>query len=230
MDQPGESFFQVSDECRSLGLRAGAILFRDLTIGDSPPALREQIDELSRQIGDEFQTAAEIRESAEIKAHYEILRRVGVKPRRRPPSTEKLLDLARTRQTLPAINSLVDAYNLVSIASRCSLGAHDLDLFDSPAELRLFRGDEQFRPLGSEEDQPITAGEFGYVDAENRVLCRLDSLQADFSKVTPATKNVLLIVEATDQHEPEQIAAAFEETIALVSEFCGGTSEVVAQP
>ena len=35
--------------------------------------------------------------------------------------------LALRRGDLPLINSLVDAYNLVSVRSLCSLGAHDLD-------------------------------------------------------------------------------------------------------
>ena len=224
------TFFHVAQECLDLGLRAGAIVFRDLTIDDAPAELREAIDEECRKVGGELATGADVRKTAEITAHYDILRRVGVKPRRRPPSTEKLLELARSRRTLPSINTLVDAYNLVSIRTRCSLGAHDLDYFTPPAELRLFRGDESFRPLGSTETQTVWAGEFGYVDAENRVLCRLDSLQADFSKVLHGTTNVLLIVEATDSHDPAQVTAAFDEVISLVERYCGGKAEVVARP
>jgi len=222
--------FRVAQECLDLGLRAGAILFRDVTIVDSPAELREAIDQFSTEVAETLPTAADIRATPEISAHYDILRRVGVKPRRRPPSTEKLLDLARSRQTLPAINALVDAYNLVSIQTRCSLGAHDLDRFAPPAELRLFRGDESFFPLGSAEPQPVKEGEFGYVDAEDRVLCRLDSLQADFSKVTSETTQVLLIVEATDRHQPEQIAAALQNSGELIERYCGGRGEIVARP
>lgn len=225
------TMFHVAQECLDLGLRAGAIVFRDLTIGEAAPELRAAIDEQAKKISMEFSTGGDIRKSPEILAHYEVLRKVGVKPRRRPPSTEKLLDLARSKRTLPAINDLVDAYNLVSIRTRCSLGAHDLGYFTPPATLRLFTGEETFRPLGSTEKQTVWAGEFGYVDAENRVLCRLDSLQADFSKVqSDDTTNVLLIVEATASHDQAQVDAAFDETIELIGRYCGGTAEVVARP
>jgi len=66
--------------------------------------------------------ASAIRALPEVVAFQELLRQVGVNPRREQPSVEKLLNFALKRGDLPAINSLVDAYNLVSIRSFCSLG------------------------------------------------------------------------------------------------------------
>jgi len=68
-------------------------------------------------------------------------------------------------------------------------GAHDLDKFAPPATLRLLTGQESFTPLGSDKAVSIVPGEYGYVDAHDRVLCRLDVLQAEFSKVTANTVN-----------------------------------------
>src|SRR4029077_12602359 len=124
---------------------------------------------------------------------HDVLRKVGVNPRKDQPSLERLLAFALKRADLPAVNSLVDAYNLVSLRSSCSLGAHDLDRIALPVSLRLLTGEESFTPLGTDRPAPVTAGEYGYVDASNRLLCRLDVLQADFSKVTEATVNALLI-------------------------------------
>ena len=76
----------------------------------------------------------------------------------------------------------------------------------------------------------MTAGEFGYVDAARRVLCRLDLLQADFSKVTHATRNALLIIEGTAEHAVEVLQAAFADAIEIITRHCGGTAEVVAVP
>ena len=97
-------------------------------------------------------------------------------------------------------------------------------------KLRLFRGNESFRPLGSREDQQVNRGEFGYVDAENRVICRLDSLQADFSKVTTDTTQALLIVESTTAHDTEQLEKDFAATRAVLDRYCGAKAEVVAFP
>jgi DNA/RNA-binding domain of Phe-tRNA-synthetase-like protein len=68
---------------------------------------------------------------------------------------------------------------------------------------------------------------YGYVDAADRLLCRLDVRQADFSKVTERTRNVLLIVEGTAEHEPNVQRRAAEEVIEVVTRYCGGTAEGV---
>jgi B3/4 domain len=147
---------------------------------------------------------AEVRSLPELKKLDQILRTVGVNPRRYPPSTQKLMEYALKRESLPAVNNFVDASNLVSLRTRYSLGAHDLDRIALPIGLRLLQGDETFRPLGSSEDSSVTVGEFAYVDAEKRVICRLDSLQADFSKVTSQTANIVLIIEGTTSHPPSK--------------------------
>jgi DNA/RNA-binding domain of Phe-tRNA-synthetase-like protein len=141
-----------------------------------------------------------------------------------------LLTFALRRGDLPVINNLVDAYNLVSIRSSCSLGAHDLDRISLPVSLRILDGTESFTPLGSDNPIPPKAGEFGYVDASNRLLCRLDILQADFSKVTEATTNALLIVEGTTTHSLRMIKQAISDVIDLVSRYCGGTAEIISFP
>jgi DNA/RNA-binding domain of Phe-tRNA-synthetase-like protein len=84
--------------------------------------------------------------------------------------------------------------------------------------------------LGSDELSPITPGEFGYVDAANRVLCRLDILQAEFSKVTEASANALLIVEGTTAHSPQVVRKAFNDVIQLVTDYCGGAGEIISCP
>lgn len=213
--------FSVTPECDDLGLRARGVVLKGLKIEAASGDLRDDIDQEARAIREQFKSVAEIRALPELTRIREIIRMVGVKPKNYPPSTQKLLEYAWKQGTLPAINSLVDAYNLMSLRTRCSLGAHDLSCVATPIELRLFRGTETFRPLGSSEPKQVRPGEFGYVDAEERVICRLDSLQADFSKVTPTTTDVLLIIESTTAHTPEQLDKALENTRAEIHRCCG---------
>ena len=215
----------VSQDCLGIGLRAGAIMLHELQIGDAPPELRSQIDQEAHKARDQFTSAADIRSIPELVNHHKVLRKVGVKPRSHPPSTQKLLEYAWKRGTLPKVNNLVDAYNLVSLRTRCSLGAHDLDRIEVPVELRLFQGCENFRPLGGHIDQQIRQGEFGYVDAQQRVICRLDSLQADFSKVQTNTTRVLLIIETTAGQGAEYLQSVVAEAAATVERFCRASSE-----
>jgi DNA/RNA-binding domain of Phe-tRNA-synthetase-like protein len=222
--------FRVHEECFRLGLRAGAIVFRNVHIGVRNAALHEAILREAQAVRARYEDLAKIRALPEVATFQELLRQVGVNPRREQPSVERLLAYAHKRGDLPAINSLVDAYNLVSIRTLCSLGAHDLDAIDTPVSLRLLAGDETFTPLGSDKAVPVNSGEYGYVDARGRVLCRLDVLQADFSKVTTKTRNVLLIVEGTASHSSEHLRRTVDEVIAAVERDCGGGAEVAAWP
>ncbi len=222
--------FAVAEECVALGLRAGAVLFRDVHIEPSCPALRVEIAREVETIRSRYSDAQQVRSLPEVMAYQEILRKVGVNPRREQPSVERLLTFALKRGGLPAINSLVDAYNLVSVRSLLSLGAHDIDRITLPVTLRMFTGRETFTPLGSDSEMSVSPSEFGYVDAAGQVLCRLDILQADFSKVTTATRNALLIIEGTAVHSPDTIRKAFDDAVALITRHCGGTAAEVAFP
>jgi DNA/RNA-binding domain of Phe-tRNA-synthetase-like protein len=222
--------FSVTDDCARLGLRAGAVVFRNVHIVACDPAVRSEIAREIPAIRARFADPAAVRSAPEVVRFQDILRAAGVNPRREQPSLERLLTFALKRGDLPAVNSLVDAYNLVSVRSRCSLGAHDLDRITPPVSLRLLSGRESFTPLGGNMPVPVVAGEYGYVDAADRLLCRLDILQADFSKVTVATTNVLLIVEGTVGHAPELLRQTVADVIALVTHTCGGTAEVIAFP
>jgi DNA/RNA-binding domain of Phe-tRNA-synthetase-like protein len=177
-----------------------------------------------------YPNLAAIRADPLVAGFHAVSRQVGVHPKTDRCSLEKLLTYAFKRGDLPAINNLVDTYNLVSIRTSCSLGAHDLDKIALPVSLRLLNGSESFTPLGSDQPMATRAGEFGYVDAANRLLCRLDVLQADFSKVTEATVNALVIVEGTSMHSSHLMRQAFADLTGLVTRYCGGTGEVIAWP
>ncbi len=230
MSLEGRTIFTESEACVDLGLRAGAMVFRSVRVSPASAELRTEIAEEVGRIRARLSSAAEIRSIPEIARAQDILRTVGVKPRHRVSSTESLLRFALKRGALPTINNLVDAYNLVSLRTSSSLGAHDLDRIATPVELRLLHGGERFVPLGSAEEEEVSAGEFGYVDALDRVICRLDTQQADFCKVTAATTNVLLIIEATTVHDSVRLRRVFEETEEIVKHHCGGEAEVVAFP
>ncbi|MEO2049868.1 MAG: phenylalanine--tRNA ligase beta subunit-related protein [Pirellulales bacterium] len=221
---------QVSQGCREIGLRSGAIVFRDVHVGDSPADLHREINTSVAEIGAIFSSPAEIRSLVEVASFREILKRVGVNPRKFSPTVEILTRMAMKHRALPKINSLVDAYNLVSLRTRCSMGAHDLDCIELPVELRILEELCRITPLGASSEVEIPAGEFGYVDARRRILCRLDLQQADFSKVTSATKNVLLIIEGTTAHTQAQLEESFQMSIATINRYCGGHVEEVVEP
>jgi DNA/RNA-binding domain of Phe-tRNA-synthetase-like protein len=222
--------FIVTDGCIRLGLRAGAIVFRNVRVTASSPAQRAEMADALAAVQARFSSPSAIRADPYVTSFRAILQKVGANPKKDQPSVERLLSFAHKRGDLPAINNLVDAYNLVSVRSSCSLGAHDLDRISLPVALRLLDGSESFTPLGTDRPAPAIAGEYGYVDASNRLLCRLDVLQADFSKVTEATLNALLIVEGTVARPAQDLRKAFADVLELVTRYCGGTGEIISFP
>ena len=229
-NEPGKSTgptFLVSRECLALGLRAAGVVLRGVDIAPSGTRLRGEIAAEVQRVRRQYASLAEVRATPELTRLYEVFKAVGAKPRRNPPSTDRLFQLALKKGELPAINNLVDAYNLMSLRFKASLGAHDLDRIALPVELRLLVGDEPFTLLGQTEAVAVVAGEFGYVDGANRLLCRLDVVQADFSKVTASTSDALLIIEATTAHDEATREELLRETVAIVARECGGTAEVI---
>src|SRR5579864_931728 len=104
--------FLVSEDCLALGLRAGAVVLRGVHVGPAGAELRADIAGEVQALRARLAGPPEVRALPEVTAFHELLRRVGVNPRREPPSVERLLTAALKRGDLPVINSLVDAYNL----------------------------------------------------------------------------------------------------------------------
>src|SRR5437016_4510425 len=105
--------FIVAEACIELGLRAGAVLFRDVQVGAASAALRSAITAEANAIREKFPNPDAVRTHPAVSSFRDILRKVGINPRREQPSVERLLTFALKRGGLPSVNSLVDAYNLV---------------------------------------------------------------------------------------------------------------------
>ena len=52
--------FVVAEECLRLGLRAGAVVFRDVTVAMSPPDLRSEIEQEARAVWERFADAGRL--------------------------------------------------------------------------------------------------------------------------------------------------------------------------
>ena len=222
--------FDVSDDCMELGLRAGAILFRDVRIAASPLSLQAEMAEEVNNVRRRFVDVQSLRATPELAKLHDVYRSIGISPRKTQPASQRLAQLVLKRGELPRVNNLVDSYNVLSVRSLCCLGAHDVNRLSLPVTLKLLSGGETFTPMGGENEEAVNKGEFAYVDAKNRVVCRLDVVQAEFSKVTNDSTGVLLIIEGTTIHGPDRLREVFMNTIDLVKRYCGGNHEIVWFP
>lgn len=126
------------------------------------------------------------------------------------------------RGRFPHINLIVDIYNLVSLKTGLALGAHDIDKVKGNITLRLTKGDETFIPLGKTEPVTIFPGEYGYVDDGNNVVCRLEVLQVEPTKVITESKDIFLIIEGNANISDEYVKQAAEEVCQTITKYCGG--------
>jgi DNA/RNA-binding domain of Phe-tRNA-synthetase-like protein len=83
--------FRIDEACLQWGLRAGAIIFRNLRIAPAPPELRAEIDREIREVRSQFASPSAVRSCAEVAAFQQLHRRAGVSPRKKQSSVERLL-------------------------------------------------------------------------------------------------------------------------------------------
>ncbi|MCH2131114.1 MAG: hypothetical protein MK179_18380 [Pirellulaceae bacterium] len=208
----------VSSEAAQLGLQATFLVVDRLqnqpthaAFGDFEASLCERLIPI---YSSEFVATDKI-----VQGFRELHRAVGCSPKKFPCSIEGLIKFVRKRRALPRINLVVDCYNAVSYETRLTLGAHDLDKVAGNISLSVANGDEIFVPLGSDQLEPIKAGEYCYVDEEDDVLCRLDYRQCDKSKLTLTTRRCLFIVQGHAQTSMGMLDSARDRLMELLVRF-----------
>lgn len=197
---------EIDQKLAELGLRFAAFEAEGPLSTPLSKADREAWNARQDALLDRFETNPP---PAAIKALHGVFAALGIGLRQGRPSVERFRSGMLKGRRLPEINTVVDLYNLESIEHMMCMGAHDLDIIAAPVALRLTRGDESFTPLGG-KPEPVRQGEFAYVDSQNRVICRLDAVQADFSKVTDQTRRALFIIEGHPAASEDEVRKAVE--------------------
>jgi DNA/RNA-binding domain of Phe-tRNA-synthetase-like protein len=111
-----------------------------------------------------------------------------------PSSCEVLTDLILKNGSVPHINTFVDIYNVISVLTNVSIGAHDTRNISGNARLLKIKEDMAFEPIGGRGEGMAKRGEFAYVD-DAGVMCRMDIKQCNRTKITDKTRDVLVIFQ-----------------------------------
>jgi methionyl-tRNA synthetase len=142
------------------------------------------------------------------------------------PPAQRLVELVQATGRLPNINTVVDAYNLVSALTGLSVGAHGLARVRGDLRLALTRGDERYTPLGETAPSPVAAGEYAALDDE-KILCRLDVRQCEETRITRETPAFLVYVQGNPAAPYPALEAGLRQIGDLVVEIGGGAYQVV---
>ncbi|AXK50820.1 B3/B4 domain-containing protein [Spiroplasma alleghenense] len=133
-------------------------------------------------------------------------------------SIEALLKRAKNNNQVHSINPMVDFYNCISMTYGVPCGGEDVDKIKGDLLLTTAVGTEEFKPLGSSENESPFLDEIIYKD-EAGAICRcLNWREAQRTMLTEDTKNAIFVIEEIDASK-SNIEVAANELGKLFQEF-----------
>jgi DNA/RNA-binding domain of Phe-tRNA-synthetase-like protein len=178
---------------------------------------KEAITETQAQIGDQPATR-----HPHIASWREIYRSFGTKPSDYRPSAEALVRRTIKTGKLPVINTAVDLYNVVSVKHIIPMGGFDTDKVEGDIYLRVSDGGETFTPLGASKQEETYSGEVVYADDARILTRRWNFRDADETKITSETRNLVMFIDASPEIKLENVESALDELLHLLEDACGG--------
>ena len=154
--------------------------------------VREGYAEVGRDVAAKFGDV-ELSEYPVIRRWRDIYKDFGEKKAR--SSVEALIKRVKNGNPPPAINPLVDIYNLASIKFELPCGGEDLAAINSDIELTFASGGEEFVSLGQTEIERPNQGEIVY-KFSNTIMCRnFNYRESDITKLTGDTAAAIIVLE-----------------------------------
>lgn len=159
----------------------------------------------------------QVTEHPHIAPWREAYRQFGAKPKDYPSSIENLVRRVLKGQTLPSINPLVDLYNTISLRHLVPAGGEDLDRIQGDVLLTIAGENEApVRLLGEAEERAPRPGEVIYKDDIGAICRRWNWKEADRTKLTPETRNAVLVIEGLPPVGSDVVGRAVEELADLI--------------
>lgn len=213
--------FKVDQKVLDLGVKIQTLKIEGVV---NPKSDSEFLKYQNREIENlkKYWSNNKIEDDQILKGFRDLHTRVGRSNRKFVSSPESLIWLLKERGRFPQINTLVDIYNLISIKHKLALGAHDINKINDNVTLKITDGSEKFTSLETHQSENIFPGEYGYVDGGNNVICRLEVIQCEETKVTPESKDIFFIIQGNSETSTSYIETATKDLIELITKFCGG--------
>ncbi len=204
------------------GVRVGVIGARGVDNRSEDPEIPALLEAEQRRMAGEL-AGVTVVEHPRVAPWRDAYRRFGAKPKRYRSSIENLVRRVLKGSALPSIHPLVDLYNVVSLRHLLPVGGEDLGTIKGPIFL-TFAGDEEppVRLLGERQERPPYPGEVIYRDGVSTICRRWNWKEADRTKLTPGTRDAVLVIEALAPAGEAELSAALEDLAGLIERYCGG--------
>ena len=141
-------------------------------------------------------------------------------------SIDAMVKRIKKGNRLRPVNPVVDIYNYISLKHLFTCGGEDLDHLMGDMILGFAEGDESFIALGDTENKPPRKGELIYRDDYGAVVRSWLWREADRTKITNDSKNVLLYLELVDMKRIEEFRHAISELDSILTNKFGCTGKI----
>ncbi len=156
-----------------------------------------------------------------VRAYRDFFWRMDIDPTKTRPSAEALVRRVLQGKAFPRVNTLVDTYNVVSMTRMIPIAAFDVDRVMGDLLMRFARRGEKFLGIGMAEPVELSGKELVVEDGE-KLIAIYPYRDADSSKVTTSTKNVLLMVCGAPGVSIDYLNETSNILVDSVRKFCGG--------
>jgi DNA/RNA-binding domain of Phe-tRNA-synthetase-like protein len=184
--------FTVSTEWKTAypGAYIGILAIRDVANPEHHAALDQRKEELERQLGARFSDRQEIRSLERLQAYKAYYKRF----KKTYHVQMQLESVALKGKSIPNVATLVEAMFMAELKNWLLTAGHDLDVVQSPIQVKVATGLEQFVRINGQEQQ-LKAGDMMIADQEG-VISSVIYGPDQRTQIRPSTRRVLFTVYA----------------------------------
>lgn len=208
------------------GIRLGVLVVTGMTNRPSQSAVDRLLTAAEAATRQKL-TGTDPKEHPRVAPWREIYRQFGSPPSQYRSSIESLLRRVLAGSSLPRINPLVDIYNYLSLKHLLPAGAEDLDRIEGNLVLGLAKGNESGGYIGATEISTGYPGEVVYRDDWGFICRRFNWREGERTKITPATKNAVVVIEALPAVGDNDFKKALDEATQLFKKHLGAEVKVL---
>ncbi|OGH22673.1 MAG: lysine--tRNA ligase [Candidatus Levybacteria bacterium RIFCSPHIGHO2_12_FULL_38_12] len=202
----------------------GIAIIKNVSIEKSNPELEKEKAALLGSL--ENLTTEQLGTFPDVLSYRKLYKATGIDWHSRRPSPEALLRRVALKKGLYKINTCVDAYNLIVMKHRISVGAFDLDALEFPTVLRFAKKGEKIYLLGDEQPTEYKKGEVAYFDKKGGFNIDFNYRDSIRTAVQLHTKNLYINVDGVFDISPKKVGEVLKETCDVIIKYCGGTVEL----
>lgn len=214
---------EVASKFPQLAISIGTI--NNVSVEKENPKIKELKKALYAEAKAQY-NLEELKENLTVRAYRDFYWRLGIDPTKTRPSGEALLRRVLHGGELPTISTAVDAYNLASMKTIIPISGFDRDTLHPPFNVRFAENGEAFTGIGMEKPMALKSGMLVLANTR-RVLCIYPHRDADQTKITHKTKNLLLVAYGAPGITYQQLEEAVKTALEYIKACCGGEIEMI---